>query len=191
MASTTPLQPCIRCQLVKGLVLCGGCQGWFCVKHLLEHRVELNELMTGLTHEHDQLEHSLAQNDNANHSQHSLLNQIDQWELKSIERIKEVANKARQQLKNSVNRSKRNVGKLLRPITNEMQESRQMENYTEIDLARWTNQLKQLKEKLHNSPNVEIKHQDDQTASNQIPLIQLLVHDHDAGKREMSMSYSH
>ena len=61
MASSarTP-QPCSKCPKSQGQATCGGCEQWFCIKHLLEHRDELSEQLSECILERDQLKASLT-----------------------------------------------------------------------------------------------------------------------------------
>lgn len=185
MATSSPLDYCIKCPKGRGQVVCGGCQQWFCVKHLLEHRQELSQQMDTVLLEHDQLQQDLTQKDHNNGKHHSLISQIDQWELQSIERIRTVAHKARQQVKESFGVSKSKIEKSLRSITAELHENRQTESYTEIDLMRWTNQLRKLAKKFNNSPMIEMKNGNGAgvPSIHHLSLIQLHILPKDKGKR--------
>ena len=183
MALFTSEYPCQKCQKGRGQVICGGCQQWFCLQHLIEHRQELSQRMDNVFVEHNQLQQNLTQNNNEDDKQHRLISQIAQWELKSIERIKHFANKAREQLTKSFDLSKSKIKRSLRSITDELQVNQQGNTYTEIDLLRWMNQLRELQKKLKNSPKIEIKYGEaGETSAHDIPLIQLRILDQGRGK---------
>ena len=55
--------------------MCDGCQQYFCVTHISEHRQELSEQMGGLTLEHDQLHRDLMEETTAHLS--SLMARVD------------------------------------------------------------------------------------------------------------------
>lgn len=179
MASSTE-KHCIKCSKGLGQALCGGCDRWFCVKHLNEHRQELNQEMDHLTVEHDQLQQNLLHNDDDRH--HSLLTRIDRWESKAIEKIKQVANNIRQELKDSMEQSKKSIEDSLRQITRELQENRQSEAFTEIHLIEWTSQLKALTEEFTKPSMIDIKHDEDEASSTHLPLIRLKMTKKNKGK---------
>ena len=148
MASSTSSKSCYRCPKGEGQVICGGCQHWFCIKHLLDHRQEFSQQMDQLTLEHDQLQQNLTANDNDRSN--PLISRVDRWETKSIQKIKQIADEVRQQLRNSLGQSKKKVERSLRTITHELQENRQREAFAEIHLAKWMTQLKDLKNNWNN-----------------------------------------
>ena len=167
--TTTTLQSCVKCPKGQAEVMCGGCGQWFCLKHLLQHREELSRQMDELIVEHDRLQHDLIGGDNE--QQHPLLTRVDQWESDAIHRIKQVANEVRDQLKDLLGQSKRRLEEWLRPISTELQEKRQVENYTEIDLTRWMSQLREVKRQLEKQTTIEIKNDQVQVSLTDIPLI--------------------
>ena len=137
--------------------------------------------MDDLTTEYDQLQHRLLANDNDR--LHPLLFRVDRWKAEAIEKINQVAKEVREQLRDLLFQSKSHVQESLRPITHELQESRRMENYTEIDLTRWMAQLKELREQLDEPPTIELKNDQVTESSADIPLIKLST-PHDTSKRE-------
>ena len=169
---TTP-QLCVKCPKGQSQAMCAGCGQWFCRKHFNEHHTELLPRMDELTVEYDQLQHDLIADDI--HRPHPLLACVDRWESDAIVRIRQVANEVRQQLRNVSCRSKRHVEESLRPIGNEMQEKRQTENYTEIDLTRWMTQLKELRRQLDGPSTMQMKNDQVPASSADIPLIKLSV----------------
>lgn len=170
MASVTLPQSCFKCLKAVGQVLCGGCQQWFCVKHLFEHRQELNQRIDNLTHEHDRDRHD------------ALIVHVDRWESKSIEKIKQIANEIRLKVRTSLDELEKSTEDSLTEIAREIQENRQMESYTEIDLAKWMNQLEELKKQLKKPEIIEIVHNEDKASVTHLPLIQLQIIKQNRGK---------
>ena len=170
-ASTRRLQSCVKCPERRSQAMCGGCEQWFCRQHFLEHHKDLSRQMDDLTVEHGQLQQNLI----ADHDdrRHPLFTRIDRWESDVIQRIKRVANEVRDQLRDLLRRSKRRVEASLRSIKDELQEERQMQNYTEIDLTRWMTQLRELRQQLDGSSTIELKNDQVPATSADIPLIKL------------------
>lgn len=171
MASSTTHPPCSICSQGRDEATGGGSQKSFCAKHLGEHRQGLSRQMDRLTLEHDQLEQNLGLN--GDDHPHPLITDVDQWESKSIEKIKQVANEVRRQLKDSLAQMKRSIRESLDNMSKEFEENRRMATYTEIDLKKWTDQLEDLKEQLNKPAMIKIRHGDDERTSTHIPLIQL------------------
>lgn len=103
-----------------------------------------------------------------------MIKRVDRWEAKSIQKIKQIANEVRQQLRKSLDHSKKNIGESLYRIADELRESRQTEAFTEMDLAKWMKQLQRLKYQLENLPKINITHDDDEASSTDLRLIQLI-----------------
>lgn len=151
--------------------MCGGCEQWFCHKHLAGHRDELSRQMDDLTVEHDQLQHDLVSDGDAR--RHPLFTRVDRWESDAIQRINQVASEVRDQLRDLLGRSKRQVEESLRAITDELQENRRMENHTEIELTRWMTRLRELREQLDRPSTMEMENDHVQASSADILMIRL------------------
>ena len=173
MASCMTRKVCVKCSKGSGQVLCGGCEQWFCLKHLTEHRQELSQQMDALTLEHDQLQQHLI--DDTFDYPCPLTTRVDRWELQSIERIKEVANKVRSQLRETLNQKKRTILQCFADITKELVDNREAETYTEPDLDKWMDQLKQLREQMNKPLVLTIRNDEDDTSSTHLPLIRLQI----------------
>lgn len=174
MASNARNKVCAKCLKVSGQVTCTGCNQTFCLTHLFEHRQELSQQMDNLTLENDRLQHSLIAEANGD-EQHPLITRIDTRETKSIEKIKKAADEARYRVKRALKRSNNDIGHSLLRITDEVQENRRMEAYTEVDLTKWLQQLKELREKFDKPPMIEIKHDEDETSLTRLSLIQTVI----------------
>ena len=90
--------------------------------------------MDQLTQQHNQLRHQTIQKEDA--EENPLIVRINQWEKISIERIRQVNNEVRHQLRDSIDQTKQRVEASPQDIAKALQESRLAENYTEIDLNR-------------------------------------------------------
>ena len=169
MASTSQPNVCVKCPKGRAQTMCSGCQLWFCLKHLNEHRQELSREMDHLTQQHDELHQDLISTDD---DQHPSFIRINNWEQRSIERIRQVARDVRQSVKEHLNTNKRKLQRSLNEITTELRSSRENEDYTENELQRWLNQLKEIRQQLFQSSTIEINHDGDDFLE-KIPLITL------------------
>ena len=187
MATSSEVQACQLCSKHEGQVVCNGCQQSFCIIHFREHRKKLFLVMDYLTDEHNQLQENLLENDDAQ-QQHPLMIRVDQWEKRSIEKVKQVANDVREQLQISLNRSKKNIEKSLCSIAEEIRENRSTEAFTEIDLSSWMKQLKRLAKQLKNPPQIKMKHDQDEASETHLPLVQLKLISQSKGKSLISIA---
>lgn len=134
--------------------------------------------MENLTLEHDQLQQNLLDND----GQHPLMARIDRWQVKSMEKVRQVANDGRQELRNSIDQLKKEIKVPLDSIADEIRKKQQTKAFTDIDLTTWANQLQQLKDQLENLPMIKIFNDEDETSSTHLPLIQVQMIQENTGK---------
>jgi predicted nucleic acid-binding Zn-ribbon protein len=172
MASAIARQPCGKCDKGVGKLICGGCQQWYCNKHYNEHQEELVKEMDDIAKKHDEL-HSHLTMDNMN-IEHPFLVRTNEWEERSIHRIRTAANEARTKLKQSLDQIKEETKALLSLVADELKSGRESEEYTEVELKRWMDELETLKQHLLNPPEIEL-HSDtqDDTDASMIRLIKL------------------
>ena len=170
MASTTLQNRCVKCQSGVAQILCAGCEQWLCLKHLLEHRKELNKEMDRLTDEHNGFYQRLTNNtDDA----HPFFTRINAWEEKSIERIRQAAQEVRVDLRKYLERTKVRLRISLSKVTKELQASRKANAYTEIDLKAWLNRLRELQQQLNKPTMIDLVHDQEETPK-RIRMIELL-----------------
>jgi hypothetical protein len=140
-ASVTGKKQCITCSKSGGIMICDGCQQSFCGKHSIEHRQELTNQLDGIMQEHDLLQQELGQPSIDN----SLLKKINKWEKESIAKIQVAAEAARADLQQILDTSKERISKTCRDIAVNLRSSREADDFSENDLNRWMEQLKELK----------------------------------------------
>jgi hypothetical protein len=150
-------KPCSKCGKGTGIFTCDGCQQSFCRKHSEEHRQELTIQMDNIGQEHDVLHREADKENNS----HPLLSHINVWERESINKIEQVAEQARVDLKQLIDQRKQEFKTTMNRLTDELQSSRESEDYTELDLNRWTNQLNELRQNLEKSMTTNLINEDD------------------------------
>jgi hypothetical protein len=122
-------------------MICDGCQQAFCGKHSIEHRQELTNQLDGIMQEHDLLQQELRQPSIDN----SLLKQINKWEKESITRIQIAAETARADLRQVLDGPRESISKTCHDIAVNLRSAREADDFSESDLNRWMEQLKELK----------------------------------------------
>ncbi|CAF1288872.1 unnamed protein product [Adineta ricciae] len=169
MATVIGKKPCAKCNKGEGggVTTCNGCRQIFCTKHFVEHRLELSHQMDTISQDHDILRDELAKDS----STHSILTRIDNWEQESISRIQAAAENARIELRQYVDRTKNDLKCSVEKMTTELQLSQKSDDFTENDLKRWTEQLKELRKKLDTPAILSINNEDEVKSS--ITLIQI------------------
>ena len=100
MASCEIKNSCAKCDKGAGVTTCNGCEKSFCLKHIVEHRQDLALELDQLGQEHDSFRHDLLKDN----SIHPILNRIDQWENESVTKIQVVAEAARADFRQSIDR---------------------------------------------------------------------------------------
>jgi hypothetical protein len=157
MATTTAKKPCAKCSKGGGVTTCDGCQQSFCTKHFVEHRHELSEQMNNISQDHDLFRRDMSKEISKN----PFLNRIDIWERESISKIQATAETARIDLRQLIDRTKNDLKLSVEKMTNELQSSQQSDDYTENDLKKWTEQLKELRKKLDAPVTISFGNDDD------------------------------
>jgi hypothetical protein len=156
MASATMKKACAKCSKGGGTAICYGCEQSFCTKHFIEHRQELSQQIDNIGQEHDVLRRALTNEQ----SIHPLLVRIDQWEQESIAKIQVAAETARADLRQLLNRDKDQLQLNVSKMAEELQSCRESDDYTEIDINKWMEQLKEIRGMLDDPSIVNIEYAD-------------------------------
>lgn len=158
MAAMTAKKPCSKCSKCGAVTTCDGCQQSFCTKHFVEHRQELTQQMDSINRDHELFLHE-AQDQKV--SQHPFFKRIDAWERKAINKIQAAAEAARQDLSRLLDRTKNDIKPSIGRLSNELQLSQKSDDFTENDLQRWVEQLKDLRKRLEMPSTIVINNEED------------------------------
>ena len=160
----------MKCTDGVGHILCGRCDQWMCTKHFNEHREAFGAEMNQIRREHEDLLRICYRE---NYDQHPLFLRINSWEQQSIAKIRQAADEARLTMKKHLDQIKNQLKLSLAQVTSEQLAVRDKQNHTEIQVKRWMEQLKELREKLEKPRTIELHHDKlDSTASNAIALLE-------------------
>ena len=146
--TTTHANICVICEKQKETHDCKGCQLHFCINHLLEHRQQLDHELDEIINRRDEFNQNLSETKQEERS-HSIIEQINQWEEKSIDIIKQTANETRQSVKQLLMQHVENVEVDLKKITEQVKVFQQEKDFNEIHLNKLKNQLDLLKQQLN------------------------------------------
>ena len=97
MATGTGKNECVTCKKEKVVYKCEGCSRYFCMNDLSAHQREL-EKQLDIIEDHRNLFHQNLIEQKTNSQKQLLIQQVNQWEKESIEKIQQTAEEARQLL---------------------------------------------------------------------------------------------
>ena len=156
MATATLRNPCFTCGKLTGRVKCEGCSKIFCLNDFEGHQQELSKQLEEVEVIRDLFRQSL--NDQITDSQkHPLIEQIDKWENKSINKIRQTAEEMRQLLIKHTTELNIKLEDRLSKLTNQLRQSRETKDFFETELNQWKEELKQMKNELVKPSSVTIR----------------------------------
>ncbi|CAF3699308.1 unnamed protein product [Rotaria sp. Silwood1] len=157
MATTKNESCCIKDCTARVTAICVGCpQMFYCHKHYLQHRDDLNQQLEILANERNDLIHKIEQQ-KADPQQHVLMKKIDEWERDSIAKIQQVAKEAKQTLLSHLAKFFPRVEQRLNPLTDEIRQQSNENNFAEPELTKWKQELEQLKTLFDNPPDLKVQ----------------------------------
>ncbi|CAF3956265.1 unnamed protein product, partial [Rotaria sordida] len=160
MATGTSKVRCSGCDKEKRRVVkCDGCSRLFCDHCLPRHHQELSEELDEIETSRNLFRQALNEQiqDSKNHL---LIKQIDQWEEDSIRKIKQTAHECRHLVHQHTAEHIAQIEVNLTKLTDKLKETRQENDFNEIDLNELKNALTKLTKELDEPPNVSIKQED-------------------------------
>ena len=132
--------------------MCYGCAEGFCTNHFIEHRKELSQHMDYIGREYNALQRGLTTEKNAR----PVLAYINQWERESTVEIQITAELARTDLQKLLDQTQMNLEESVSKMVNELQSQRDSDDYTEVDINKWMDQLRVFRRMIENPPTVNI-----------------------------------
>jgi chromosome segregation ATPase len=169
MATVTGKTRCLICQKEKTTSKCSGCLEDFCFNHLVEHRQQLGKQFDELDYERNIFRQTLTEQI-TNPQKHSLMQQINQWEKDSINKIQQTAEEGRQILLKHTGEHFNEIEIKLTKLTEELKEIREENDFNEVDLNKFKQKLKELEEQLNKPSNISIR-QDSSLFINKISVL--------------------
>jgi hypothetical protein len=135
---------CARCAKPKNTVKCAGCDKDFCLDDMIIHRQELSEQLGHTEDQFNQFAHDIEQESRNTHIR-PLMEQIDQWEQQSINKIQQAAEEIRHQLSSRVSSYDAELKLQLKRLSDKLVECRHENDYVDTDIHYYDEQLKLLK----------------------------------------------
>lgn len=152
---------CRKCAKNISIRPCFEYEQSLCRKHWKKHREILAEQLNEFHRKQGRFQEEL----NRDTFHHPLLTSIYAWERKSIRKIQEIAETAREDLQQWTERTKKEVKQSLEQISS----TKKSDDYTELDLQKWTKQLEEFRN-LFEKPTTISLIEDENTASHIRPI---------------------
>jgi hypothetical protein len=156
MATATGKIRCIICDKEKATFKCGGCLKEFCFNHLVEHKQELSIKLDEIEVNRDLFRQSLTEQIQKPEN-NILMQRINQWERSSIEKIQQTAEEARHILLKNTNEYIHEIEIKLNKLTNQLRQTRQEDDFNEINLRHFDEELNRLTRELIKPSNISIR----------------------------------
>ncbi|CAF1590578.1 unnamed protein product, partial [Adineta steineri] len=160
---------CFICNKEKITYPCKGCSKEFCLVDLTEHRHILTNELHHITNEYNEFKQTINEQKQNPHN-HSLINEIDQWEIESIEKIQQKAQEYREIVTKSSQTCINDVDMKFKDLNEQIQQMQIENEFNETSLTYLRNQLIEIKEQLNNPSVISIK-KDSQSIINEVSII--------------------
>ncbi len=134
---------CHTCKKETGAMHCIGCDAYFCTKDFRGHREILFSKMDGLVEKRNDLQAKINDTAQKSNSRSPLITRIDKWEETTIEKVKQAADRARQDVCQLLNSKRMKITTNFKTFSEELVHLKETENFVEHDLTR-------LKQKIDN-----------------------------------------
>ncbi|CAF1071359.1 unnamed protein product [Adineta steineri] len=160
---------CSICNKDKITYPCKGCSKEFCLMDLTEHRQILNVELHHVANEYNEFKQRIDEQKQNPHN-HSLIKQIDQWEINSIKKIQEKAQEYREIIIKSSQTCINDIEMKFKDLNEQIKQMQNENEFNEISLNYLRNQLMKIAKELNNPSNISIK-EDSQSFINEISII--------------------
>ncbi len=155
MATATGRTHCVICNKEKATFKCGGCSKEFCFSHFGDHKQKLNKLLDEIEVNRDLFRQLLTEQIQKPEN-NILMQKINQWECRSIEKIQRTADEARRILLKNTKEYIHDIEIKLNELTNQLRQTRQEDDFNEINLRYLDEELTQLTRDLIEPSNISI-----------------------------------
>jgi hypothetical protein len=153
---------CATCGKSAGIFTCRGCTENFCLRHTNEHREFLDQQMNDIIINHNQFQQTIT-GQTTEQFRLSLMQQIDQWEQKSIDKIHQVSNDIRQQLLTAVRDRTDNLKENLTQLSQQLDNAHRTGEYFENDLKEWAEKLNEFQQIFIEQQKIQVHHDKNST----------------------------
>ncbi|CAF1522077.1 unnamed protein product [Adineta steineri] len=156
MAMANNKTRCLKCNKDRITYSCRGCSKEFCLIHLNEHQQVLNEELNHIINDYDQFKQKINEQ-KQNPYNPSLIEQINQWETNSIEKIQQKAKDCRENVIKSCQTFISDVDMKFKDLTEQIKQIHEENEFNEINLSYLKNQLIEITEDMNKPSNITIR----------------------------------
>ncbi|CAF1646247.1 unnamed protein product, partial [Adineta steineri] len=155
MAMANDKTLCFICNENKITYPCKGCSNEFCLLDLTEHRQILTNELHHITNQYNEFKQTI--NKQKQDSQNfSSIEQINQWEMESIEKIQQKAQEYREIITKSSQTCINDIEMKLKDLNEQIKQMQIANEFNETGLNYLRNQLIEIKEQLNNPSDISI-----------------------------------
>ena len=147
---------CFICEKERVTYKCDGCSKRFCKQHLKDHENELELELDQIENERNIFRQTLSEQAKQP-NKHKLIQEINQWEQHSTNKIQQTAEENRQFIFTQMKEHFKKIEIDLNLLTNQIKEIRQESDFNELNLIDLRNKLGILQKKLNNPANISLK----------------------------------
>ncbi|CAF1364131.1 unnamed protein product [Adineta steineri] len=160
---------CSICNKGNTTYICRGCSKDFCFQHLTEHRQILHRQLDEIINDHDQFQQTIIQQ-KQNLLNSPLVQQINEWEKNSVEKIQQTAEECRETAMNLTQKLINNIEKTFIELSRKLKGICEENEFNEIDLNNFQSKLTQITKESLQPSNISIQ-QDSQEFIKKISVI--------------------
>lgn len=139
---------CSKCSTNIGTCNCAGCKDYFCTKHFIAHRKDLQTNLEQITDNHHRLLKQFNENNYSTNLKNTLFSQITQWQNGIMQKVQQTADNIRQQITEMLNHHHEDTKKRFQTLVEELQKHKEEDDYVEDDLVRLNTNVHQLQQEL-------------------------------------------
>jgi len=156
MATAVSRNCCLVCGKEKATYKCEGCLKSYCKNHLHDHQKELELQLDEIENERNIFRQTLSEQVNQP-NKHELIQRINEWERRSIKKIEETAEENRQLILKQTSGHFERIEIGLRNLTDEIKETRQENDFNELNLNDLRKKLEKLQQHLNNPASISLR----------------------------------
>ncbi|CAF4073384.1 unnamed protein product [Rotaria sp. Silwood2] len=146
---------CVKYRKQRATSKCAGCLQDLCYNHLTDHCEQLSKELDEIEINRNLFRQTLTEQ--TNHPKNdSLMEEINKWKEDSIIKIQQIAEECKQLLIQYTNKYFNQLEIDLVKLTDQLRQTRQENDFNEIDLNQLKEKLTQLKKDLDQPPKVSI-----------------------------------
>ncbi|CAF1202889.1 unnamed protein product [Rotaria sp. Silwood1] len=165
-SSNNDKSSCSICNARRWIFPCDGCHKSFCITHASNHRAELTSQLNNIQQQCEHLQNIYNQHEKV--QENPLFSLIDVWEHDTIMKIQQNAQKIRDELRQIHDESNNQMKTIFNQFNEQIRIRRETDDYTEIELDQWKEQLISIRKQLETPCDIEL------ISDNDLPPIHLI-----------------